>query len=105
MKIFIKNIALSMVLLAACRSENVDINYVKANSWQYDVGFKIGDGDFISFDSNSKIFYLDTNYVIYFKGHPRAIIKKVDKKRNEIIIESLDEKKQGVYININEFTK
>ena len=95
------------VFTLSCNSINIteeDINYVKANTWQWDKGIKIGEGDFVSFDKGSKVFFL-IDKTIYFNKQPKALIKKVDKKNYEMTISSLDSKETGLYINIEEFTK
>ena len=104
-----KTFFLAIILLAitACKSSRVtqrDINYIKDNTWQWDRGFKIGEGDMLSFDSGSKVFAINQN-LIYYNNSPRAKILKVNKKRNELTVVSLDNKEPGVYINIAEFTK
>jgi hypothetical protein len=102
-----KNLLLLLFLFNSCNTKkntSTDIDYVKLNTWQWDIGFKIGEGDFVSFDSASLVFAL-THDTIYYKGHPKAIIKKVVKQNNELIVSSIDGNNSGVYINIQEFTR
>jgi len=102
MKKIILYIFLSM--MASCNSDPIDLDYIKSSGWQYDRGFKIGEGDFLSFDKESKVFSIKDK-TIFYKGQARAIIKRLDKKNNEMIIHSIEGKVSGVYINIAEFTK
>ncbi len=97
-------IGISVIMLISCSSESIDLDYIKSSEWQYDKGFKIGEGDFVSFEKGGKVFDLKDK-TIYFKYQPRAIIKTVNKKNKEMIIESLDKKEKGIYINVEEFTK
>lgn len=91
----------------SCKSSHVDsedLSYIKANTWQWDSGFKVGEGDMLSFDKDSKVFKIE-NDIIYFKNEPRALIKSVNKKKLKLTITSLDKKSTGVYINIEEYTR
>ena len=100
-------IILLLFVIGSCSDIQVnadDISYVKINTWVWDKGFKIGEGDFISFDSDSSIFLLK-NDTIYNKTIPKAIIRKVERKNHELIVSSIDGKNSGVYINIEEFTR
>ena len=99
---FLKNTLFLIVtsLIFSCNQK--DLDYVKYNTWQYDSGFKIGDGDFVQFES-PEIFKLSQD-TIYFKGRPKALVKSTSKKKNEMKITSVDTKRSGVYINIKEFT-
>lgn len=100
-KIFV--VIVSFILIS-CKSESIDFDYVKTSYWQYDNGFKIGKGDFISFENDNKVFSLKGS-IIYFKDEPLAVIKYVDKKNNELIVESIDNQERGMYINVEEFTR
>ena len=86
------------------RLSPADLEYVKISTWQWDKGFKIGEGDFVSFDGDSLVFALKDD-TIYYKKYPKAIIKRINKNYYELIISSIDTKKSGVYINIEEFTR
>ena len=92
----------ALFFLFSCSSK--DVKYVKANTWQYESGFKIGEGDMVDFDYSSRLFLLRSD-TIFFRGNPRALIKSVNKKSNEMVITSIDKKEKGVYVNIKEFTK
>src|SRR4030095_202233 len=95
-------ILLLLFVICSCSDMGVntdDISYVKINTWVWDKGFKIGEGDFISFDSDSSIFLLKKD-TIYYKAIPKAIIGKVERKNYELIVSSIDGKNSGVYINI-----
>ena len=100
-------VIVGLLIFISCNVKKIttaDIGYVKMNTWQWDKGFKIGEGDFVSFDSGSLIFTLEHD-TIYYKNYPKAIIKKIIQKNNELIISSIDGKNSGVYINIEEFTR
>ena len=90
--------------IISCNIEAVDLALVRSSNWQYDNGFKIGEGDFLSFDEGSKVFALRGD-TIWYKGQPCALIKKMNKKNNELVVESLDKKEKGIYINMEEFLK
>lgn len=78
----------------------VDANYVKSKMWSYNGGFKVGQGDFITFD-DTKIFDLRGD-TIYYNNNPRAIIKSVDKKNFTMKLSSLNGKEIGTYRNTEE---
>jgi len=96
-----------LFVICSCSDKRVsidDISYVKINTWIWDKGFKIGQGEFISFDSDSSVFQLK-NDTIYYRTIPKAIIRKIERKYYELIVSSIDGKTSGVYINIEEFTR
>jgi hypothetical protein len=83
MKIIIKNIVMPILTVAigltSCQSKKVDINYVKSALWQWDKGFKIGDGDFVDFDTSN--FHTISHDTIFRKGIPRCVIIETDKEK------------------------
>ena len=94
------------VIFFSCKNSisQEDLKYVKENTWQWDKGFKIAEGEFVSFDKNSLVYKL-SNDTIYYHNIPTALIKKINKKYYELTVSSIDGKSKGVYINIEEFTK
>jgi hypothetical protein len=77
-----------------------DLQYVQEKTWSYDSGFKIGEGDFVSFDSVGMCqLHQDT---IYYRNSPKALIKRLNKHIYEMTISSLDGKQKGTYSNLEE---
>lgn len=80
-----------------------DIEYIQTNQWQYESGYKIGEGDFLEFDIDT-VFVLQSDTIVY-KSVPKATIVRLDKYLNEIEIRSLNTKQSGIYVNSEEYTK
>jgi hypothetical protein len=95
------NLFFFIIFLSGCNS--IDTEYIKSNLWQYEDGFKIGQGDFVDFKKLD--FYKLKGDTIYLKNKPCAIVFKLDKKLNEMWIRSIESKKTGIYINTDEFRK
>ena len=89
-------------MFASCESKKADMEYVKTSLWQWDTGFKIGEGDFVDFDTTN--FYTISNDTIFRKGVPRCIVIETDKDRYSMKIESLAGE-LGYYFDSEEFTK
>jgi len=51
-----------LVVLYSCKDAN--LNYVQSNLWQWDSGYKIGDGDFVEFDTSN---YYRLSHDTYFQ--------------------------------------
>ena len=86
------------IIYCSCNEKVVSddqLDYVGLNTWVWDKGFKIGVGDFVSFAGDSSIFAL-RNDTIYYKRIPKAIIEKVIRKYNELIVVSIDKRESGV---------
>jgi hypothetical protein len=88
--------------LNSCDRKKVDIEYVKSALWQWDEGFKIGDGDFVDFDTTN--FHTISHDTIFRKGVPRCIIIKTDKANYLMKVRSLTGK-IGYYADSEKFTK
>lgn len=77
-----------------------DLQYVKEKTWSYDSGFKIGEGDFVSFD-RTKLFQLHQD-TIYYRSSPKALINRLNKHFSEMTVSSMDGKQKGTYTNVEE---
>jgi hypothetical protein len=80
-----------------------DMNYIKENLWQYDYGFKIGNGDFVKFDAGYD--YELRHDTIFSKGEPKALVVRTNKYFYQMIITSMDGKLKGEYLNTDEFSQ
>ncbi len=93
---------ISFIVFVSCNSQN-DIEYIKENTWNYGSGFKVGEGDFLVFKSDS-IFKIRGD-TLFYRDHPRAIIVSNDKRLFSLKIRSVNGDSVGVYRNIEESTK
>ncbi len=94
---------LTMVFgLNSCENKKVDTRYVKSALWQWDKGFKAGDGDFIDFATTN--FNTISHDTIFRKGVPTCIVIETDKARYLMKIKSLTGE-IGYYADSEEFTK
>ncbi|GAB2816942.1 hypothetical protein GCM10027043_17010 [Ferruginibacter profundus] len=91
---------LLLVLLCSCK--HADLNYVQSNLWQWDSGYKIGDGDFVEFDTSN--YYRLSHDTIFRQGIPKCIVMWTDAKGYEMKVKSFTGQ-TGLYINTVEFTK
>jgi hypothetical protein len=82
-----------------------DFEFVKANQWQYDNGYRIGEGDFLEFNDSTDRFSSLRNDTILINGLPRGRVVRLNRARNKITISSLANGQTGIYINSEEFTK
>ena len=90
---------LLLFFITSCYN-NSNTNYVKSKVWSYDRGFKLGKGDFITFDT-SRIFELRGD-TIFYQGKPGARIQNIDRKNFVMNLRSLDGKQDGTYRNVEE---
>lgn len=87
--------------IVGCNS--IDKKYIESNLWQYEKGFQIGKGDFVEFQKLG--LYKISSDTIFKNNQPSAIVIKLDKKSNEMIIRSIETKEEGVYVNTDEYRK
>jgi hypothetical protein len=87
-------------LLFSCH--HIDPNYVQSNLWQWDSGYKIGDGDFVDFDTSA--YYNLSHDTIFREGIPNCIVVWTDAKSYQMKVKSFTGQ-TGLYINTEEFTK
>lgn len=93
---------ISIVVLCSCNKKTVDIDYAKSAVWQWDKGFKIGDGDFVDFDTTN--FHTISHDTIFRKVVPICIIIETDKANYLMKVKSLTGE-VGYYEDIEQFTK
>ena len=91
-----------LFMLVSCKRKEVDLNYVKSSMWQWDKGFKIGDSDFVDFDTTN--FHTISHDTIFRKGVPRCIIIETNKANYLMKIKSL-KGEIGYYDDSEQFTK
>ncbi len=89
-------------LLPMCKNE-IDVEYIKSNQWIHLEGFKIGQGDYIKFNE-TETFKIKDDTILY-RDVPRAVVIKLNKKVNEMIVRSINGSEEGTYINTDEFRK
>ena len=89
-----------LVVLYSCK--HADLNYVQSNLWQWDSGYKIGDGDFVEFDTSN--YYRLSHDTILREGIPKCIVVRTDAQNYEMKIKSFAGQ-TGIYINTEAFTK
>lgn len=80
-----------------------DLNYVRENTWVYEEGFKIGEGDFVEFEEGDTLFQLRHD-TIFYHGEPRAIVTSTNKYFYQMKIKSSKDNQSGEYANTEEFT-
>ena len=103
MKKVMKLICILLCLtLISCNKKKVDTDYVKSALWQWNKGFRIGDGDFIDFDTTK--FHTISHDTIFRKGVPRCVIIETDKKKYLMKVISMTGE-IGYYDDSEEFTK
>jgi hypothetical protein len=76
----------------------IDNKYVTENRWSWNGGFRIGEGDFITFDIQPVMFEIKKD-TIYYRGKPRALIIKMSSDSMFITVSSIDHKIEGEYRN------
>lgn len=74
--------------IVSCSKAKFDPSYVRSASWQWDMGYKIGDGDFIDFDTSG--FYVLSHDTILRKGIPKCVILAVDTSLFEMQVRSFE---------------
>lgn len=97
-----KNIypALTMLMLLSCQRP-IDVKSVETSLWTWDGGFKVGEGDVISFAIPQQLFAMKGD-TLYYRGNPRAIIVEVMDSGYRMKLTSLDRKEVGFYRNVDE---
>ena len=95
-----RNSLTSLYFIGLSHVTSPNLQYVKEKTWSYDSGFKIGDGDFVSFDS-AELFQLHGD-TIYYRNSPKALVKRLNKYFYEMTISSIDGKQKGAYTNVEE---
>jgi len=88
--------------MVSCKRKEIDFKYVKSSQWQWNKGFKIGDGDFVGFDTTN--FHTITHDTIFRKGVPRCIIIEINKANYLMKVKSLKDE-IGYYDDSEQFTK
>lgn len=96
------SILLFTIGVASCENKKVDIEYVKSALWQWEQGFKIGDGDFVNFDTSD--FHTISHDTIFRKGIPRCIIVETNRSKYLMKVKSLTGE-IGYYTDSEQFTK
>lgn len=94
----------SLFSVVSSKFSTPDLKYVEANQWQYESGFKIGEGDFVEFSRDNSIFQLKHD-TIYFRDKPRAIVTQTNKKFYQMTVTSLDGHATGEYLNTDELSQ
>lgn len=94
------NCVFILICFSSCNSDPIDTVYIKQQMWQYSNGEKLGAGDFIEFDSS---YYEMKNDTLVYKEKKVAIIDKLKKDDNQLILTSLTSGNTSVYINVLEF--
>ncbi len=97
--VFINSLT-SLYFIGLSHVTSPDLQYVKEKTWSYDSGFKIGEGDFVSFDGTG-LFQLHQD-TIYYNSAPKALVKRLNKQFYEMTISSMDGKQKGTYTNLEE---
>lgn len=95
MKTPIIYITLIAIVLHSCNS-SLDLKYIKSKEWLSE------SGNIIRFDDNSEVLRNDT---IFQDEEPYAIIRSLDKTRNQMTIFSISKHQNIIYTNTEEFTK
>lgn len=80
---------------------HTDLSYVRSSQWLWHSGHKIGDGDFVDFDSD---FYILSHDTVYRKGIPKCVVIKTDKRNYQMVVKSFDGQ-TGYYDDTQQFTK
>lgn len=78
--------------------------YIRSSLWQYESGFRIGQGDFIEFGIDDNIYEICGNKIFY-KNEYKADIVSISKFNSTFTIKSIKTNEIGVYTNTNEFLK
>ncbi len=91
-----------LLLFSMCRKE-IDMGFIKSNQWIYQEGFRIGEGSYINF-KKSTLFKINHDTIVY-KGVSRAVVIKLNKNANEMVVLSMDGSEEGTYTNTDEFRK
>ncbi len=84
-----------ILLLLSLGCQSVDLAYVKDRWWTHDSGVRLGQGDFLIFDRDGP--YQLRHDTIFKNSLPRAIIERLDKKKNLIYMRTLPSDSVSVY--------
>lgn len=82
----------------------LDAEYIRSKDWQIDSGYRILGADFIDFRDENSLLRL-SNDTIFYEGDPVGRITKVSKFWGVITITSMDGKKAGEYIDMDNLLK
>lgn len=93
-----KNFTVSLLSIVKSKFSKPDLEYVRNNLWEYDKGFRIGDGDLVKFGVDDSVFALK-NDTIFYNNKPRAIVTMTNKHFFKMTIMSIDKKEKGFYAN------
>jgi len=104
MKLLFRSTTFLILFLGSvsCTRETFDSSYVKSSLWAWDKGYRIGDGDFVEFDS-SNFFFLSHDTILR-EGVPKCVILEVNKKYFEMEVRSFSGE-LGYYRNTAESTQ
>jgi len=97
-----KKIILSLTILLVLHScgSRLDYDFIKNQIWQHDSGYRIS-GDFLQFDNDLFI----RNDTIFFKSQALGVILEENRSYNELVIKSVKDSEEGIYVNRIEFTR
>jgi hypothetical protein len=83
------------VIFQSCKNK-VDLEYIQSKEWLSE------SGKIIRFYDKSEVLINDT---IFQDNEPYAIIRSLDKERNQMTIFSISKHQNFIYTNTEEFTK
>jgi hypothetical protein len=92
---------IGIILICFCACQSIDEKMLTKAVWQYDSGYKIGQGDFIEFDDSN--FCKIRDNVVYYNNQARAEVESVSNYQLDVI--SIQTREKGVYLNTRQFTK
>ncbi len=87
---------------SACSNALDDYSLVTGETWQYDSGVRLGNGDFLEFDGE---FYELRGDTIFREGSPRALIEGYDQDDLMLEVSSLPDGESGRYLNVAAFLR
>jgi hypothetical protein len=85
------------LIIVSCN--NFDVNYIKDNVWYWDSGYVNGAKTLIFVEHNDVII---KHNMIYANGSPMYKIIRVNKKQNEMYLQSMTSDSMGLFINVDE---
>lgn len=100
----IKYLLVLVVIFYSCKQRKFNVQYVLKTAWNHDSGYKIGERDYIFFDTTHKVFELIKD-TIFYKGIATALITDVNENTYTLTISSLKENSVGVYVDDNQALK
>jgi hypothetical protein len=89
-------------IFLSCKNQPINLSYIRSASWLYDVGFKMGEGDFVEFTDSA--FYSISNDTIYRKGIPVCVVLSANEGVGDLMVKSFSGQ-IGRYIDTREFLK